>query len=88
MEYQKCKYVVLKYVWDNWDNNLLTEGKKDFLREMFSDNLEDLFEDLGKLFIDYDVFTLPKKKSTDKTSKLKWNCVTYVQPNCSSRNHG
>lgn len=47
-EYLKCKFIVLKYVWDNWANEKLVDGKKDALREPFSDNLEDAFEDLGK----------------------------------------
>lgn len=50
-EYKKCKFIVLKYVWDNWTNEKLVDGKKDALKEAFSDNLEDVFEDLGKYFV-------------------------------------
>ncbi|CEP13552.1 hypothetical protein [Parasitella parasitica] len=47
MEYRKCRFIVMKYVWDNWSNDKLVDGKKDSLCEAFSDNLEDLYEDLG-----------------------------------------
>ncbi|KAL9538969.1 hypothetical protein MBANPS3_010551 [Mucor bainieri] len=45
-EYKKCRFIIMKYVWDNWSNDKLVDGKKDALREAFSDNLEDLYEDL------------------------------------------
>ncbi|CEP08738.1 hypothetical protein [Parasitella parasitica] len=48
-EYRKCRFIVMKYVWDNWSNDKLVDGKKDSLREAFSDNLEDLYEDLVDL---------------------------------------
>ncbi|CEP06949.1 hypothetical protein [Parasitella parasitica] len=45
-EYKKCRFIIMKYVWDNWSNDKLVDGKKDALKEAFSDNLEDLYEDL------------------------------------------
>ena len=48
-EYMKCKFIMFKYVWDNWNNIHLVEGKnKEISKESFCETLEDLFEDLGK----------------------------------------
>ncbi|CEP19844.1 hypothetical protein [Parasitella parasitica] len=47
MEDRKCRFIVMKYVLDNWSNDKLVDGKKDSLNEAFSDNLKDLYKDLG-----------------------------------------
>ncbi|CAO3645516.1 unnamed protein product [Mucor hiemalis] len=44
--YKKCKFIVFKYIWDNWENDELVDGKKDALREALSETLEDLYEEL------------------------------------------
>lgn len=46
-EYLKLKFIIFKYVWENWDNERLIR-KNENLREPFSDYLESLYEDLGK----------------------------------------
>ncbi|KAG2190592.1 hypothetical protein INT47_006650 [Mucor saturninus] len=50
VEHMKCKFIIFKYVWDNWNNIHLVEGKnKEISKESFCEHLEDLFEDLVAL---------------------------------------
>ncbi|KAF1796833.1 hypothetical protein FB192DRAFT_1292283 [Mucor lusitanicus] len=47
-EHKKCRFVIMKYVWDHWADERPVEGKKDSLRESASDNLEDFYDDMCK----------------------------------------
>lgn len=46
-EYAKLKFIIFKYVWENWGNERLIKTKE-MLKEAFSDHLESLYDDLGK----------------------------------------
>lgn len=47
-EYKKLKFLIYKYTWENWDNiNLVAETKAAAIKEVFADQLEDLYFELG-----------------------------------------
>ncbi|KAI8332544.1 hypothetical protein BD560DRAFT_341199 [Blakeslea trispora] len=47
-EYSKLKFIMFRYVWENWSNETLIK-RRETLREPFTDYLEGLYDDLGKL---------------------------------------
>ena len=46
-EYSKLKFIIFRYVWENWSNETLVR-RREALREPFTDYLEGLYDDLGK----------------------------------------
>ncbi|KAI8326711.1 hypothetical protein EDC96DRAFT_534558 [Choanephora cucurbitarum] len=47
-EYVKLKFIIFKYVWENWNNETLVR-KRESLKESFTDYLEGLYDDLVEL---------------------------------------